>query len=73
MSLTTRSASDPATATLGTRWRDRPLDSPRRFAGSEVVYHAVQPVYTRWPEDFPALNDSIIDASAAVGARPGMT
>jgi nucleoside-diphosphate-sugar epimerase len=34
-----------------------------------VVYHCAAPRYTRWAEEFPALNDSIAAATAAAGAK----
>jgi nucleoside-diphosphate-sugar epimerase len=38
-------------------------------AGAAVVFHAAQPPYTRWPQEFPALTDGIATAVAAAGAR----
>jgi nucleoside-diphosphate-sugar epimerase len=38
-------------------------------AGAAVVYHCAQPAYTRWAQEFPALNDTIADATAAAGAK----
>ena len=38
-------------------------------AGAAVVYHAAQPAYTRWPEEFPAMTAAIIDGVAAAGAK----
>jgi nucleoside-diphosphate-sugar epimerase len=37
--------------------------------GADVVFHAAQPAYTRWPQEFPALTATIADATAAAGAR----
>jgi nucleoside-diphosphate-sugar epimerase len=37
--------------------------------GADVVFHAAQPAYTRWPQEFPALTDTIAAAAASVGAR----
>jgi nucleoside-diphosphate-sugar epimerase len=37
--------------------------------GAAVVYHAAQPSYTRWPEEFPALTRAVVDATAAMGAK----
>jgi shikimate 5-dehydrogenase len=31
-------------------------------AGAAVVYHCVQPPYTRWPQEFPPLTDAIAAA-----------
>jgi nucleoside-diphosphate-sugar epimerase len=39
------------------------------LAGAAVVYHCAQPAYTRWPQEFPPMNRSVIKASAAVGAK----
>jgi nucleoside-diphosphate-sugar epimerase len=38
-------------------------------AGAAVVYHCAQPAYTRWAQEFPALNETVADATAAVGAK----
>jgi nucleoside-diphosphate-sugar epimerase len=37
--------------------------------GASVVYHAAQPPYTRWPEEFPPMTDAIAEAAAAAGAK----
>ena len=37
--------------------------------GATVVYQCAQPSYTRWPQEFPQLNRTIVDATAAVGAK----
>ena len=39
------------------------------LAGATVVYHCAQPAYTRWPQEFPQMNRSVIQASAAAGAK----
>jgi nucleoside-diphosphate-sugar epimerase len=39
------------------------------IAGASVVYHAANPPYTDWVAQFPPLNRSIIEATAAAGAR----
>ena len=41
----------------------------RACAGASVVFHAAQPPYHRWPEEFPALTANIIDAASAAGAK----
>jgi nucleoside-diphosphate-sugar epimerase len=41
----------------------------RACAGAAVVYHCVQPRYTRWAEEFPALNATIVGAVTEVGAK----
>jgi nucleoside-diphosphate-sugar epimerase len=38
-------------------------------AGAAVVYHAANPPYPRWLDDFPTLNRNVIAAAAAAGAR----
>jgi nucleoside-diphosphate-sugar epimerase len=38
-------------------------------AGASVVYLCVQPPYTRWPQEFPALAAGIADAAARAGSR----
>ena len=39
------------------------------LANAAVVYQCAQPAYTRWPQEFPQMNRTIIQASAAVGAK----
>jgi nucleoside-diphosphate-sugar epimerase len=41
----------------------------RACAGAAVVYHCVQPRYTRWAEEFPALNATIVAAVTGAGAK----
>lgn len=36
---------------------------------ASVVYHAAQPAYTRWAEEFPAMTDAVIEGAAAAGAK----
>jgi nucleoside-diphosphate-sugar epimerase len=38
------------------------------LAGAEVVYHCAQPAYHRWPQEFPALQQSIVEAAGRAGA-----
>lgn len=38
-------------------------------AGAAVVYHAAQPAYTRWPEEFPPMTDAVIEGAAGAGAK----
>ncbi len=40
----------------------------RVFRGAAVVYQCAQPAYHRWVDEFPALQDGIIDAAAAASA-----
>lgn len=37
--------------------------------GAAVVYMAAQPPYHRWPEEFPPMLRTVIDASASAGAK----
>jgi nucleoside-diphosphate-sugar epimerase len=46
-----------------------PEGARRAVEGATVVYHAAQPSYTAWAEKFPALNRSILEATADVGAK----
>jgi len=41
----------------------------RAVEGSHTVYVCVQPAYTRWVEEFPALVGTIADAATAAGSR----
>lgn len=41
----------------------------RAISGAAVVYMAAQPPYHRWPEEFPAMLETVIDATAAEGAK----
>jgi nucleoside-diphosphate-sugar epimerase len=36
---------------------------------ASVIYHAAQPAYTRWPEEFPPMTDAVIEDAAAAGAK----
>ncbi len=41
---------------------------PAAVRDADIVFYAAQPDYTRWVEDFPALNDAVADAAARAGA-----
>ncbi len=41
----------------------------RACGGAAVVYHAAQPAYTRWVQEFPAMNRSVMQGAAAAGAK----
>jgi nucleoside-diphosphate-sugar epimerase len=60
------------TAVPGTVSRQADLTDPAALAGAlagaEVVFQCAQPPYHRWPEQFPALQASAVDAVAAGGA-----
>lgn len=46
------------------------LDGARRAcADASVVFHAAQPAYHRWPEEFPGLTANIITAAGEAGAK----
>lgn len=38
------------------------------LAGATVVYQCSQPAYTRWPQEFPALQHGILEATVRAGA-----
>ena len=38
-------------------------------AGAAVVYHAAQPAYTRWAEEFPPMTENVIEGAAGAGAK----
>jgi nucleoside-diphosphate-sugar epimerase len=46
-----------------------PEQARRACEGAEVVYHAAQPTYTRWVQEFPAMNSSVAQGAAAAGAK----
>lgn len=43
-------------------------DLRRALDGAAVVYHCAQPPYTRWAQDFPAMNRVVVEATAEAGA-----
>jgi nucleoside-diphosphate-sugar epimerase len=45
------------------------LEAARAVEGAMVVYHAAQPPYERWDDNFERLNTAIGDATAVTGAR----
>ena len=38
-------------------------------AGAAVVYHAAQPAYTKWAEEFPPMTENVIRGAAGAGAK----
>lgn len=38
-------------------------------SGAAVVYHAAQPEYTKWNEEFPAMTEAIVEGAASAGAK----
>lgn len=45
-----------------------PAHAAAAVAGAEVVFQCAQPPYHRWPQQFPDLNASVVDAASATGA-----
>lgn len=43
----------------------RPDEASEAIAGADVVYQCTQPPYDRWPEEFPALQSSVLRAAEA--------
>ena len=37
--------------------------------GAAVVYHAAQPAYTKWAEEFPPMTENVIGGAAGAGAK----
>lgn len=37
--------------------------------GAAVVYHAAQPEYTKWNEEFPVMTEAIVEGAASAGAK----
>lgn len=46
-----------------------PAGASAAVAGASVVYMAAQPPYHRWPQEFPAMLATVLDAVARVGAK----
>ena len=46
-----------------------PEGAKAAVAGASVVYHAAQPDYTKWPEEFPPMTNAIIEGVASAGAK----
>lgn len=46
-----------------------PDGARRACAGASVVFHAAQPPYHRWPQEFPALTARILAAATETGAK----
>ena len=67
-----RSGPGPA-APRGVDWRTADVTSPEGLRaaldGADVVYMAAQPAYHRWPQEFPAMMQRVLDAAEAAGAR----
>ena len=41
----------------------------RACGGAAVVYHAAQPAYARWVQEFPAMTRAVMQGAAAAGAK----
>jgi nucleoside-diphosphate-sugar epimerase len=46
-----------------------PTRAAAAAAGAAVIYHCASPPYTKWPELFPALTRSILNAAESSGAK----
>lgn len=46
-----------------------PQGAAAAVAGASVVYMAAQPPYHRWPQEFPAMLATVLDATATEGAK----
>ena len=46
-----------------------PAQAARVAVGASVIYHCASPPYTQWPELFPPLTHSILDAAESTGAK----
>ncbi len=47
----------------------RPDEARALAVGASVVYQCAQPAYTRWAEEFPQLQASILEAATGAGAK----
>ena len=47
----------------------RPDQAAASIKGASVVYHCAAPAYQHWVRDFPALQDSIVQAVSSIDAR----
>lgn len=45
-----------------------PADLAAALAGADVVFQSAQPAYHRWPQEFPAMQEAVVDATAQAGA-----
>lgn len=57
----------------GVEWAAGDASRPESVAavseGAAVVYHAAQPEYTRWPEEFPPMTEAVLEGVSRTGAR----
>ncbi len=67
-----RSGPGPA-APDGVDWRTADATSAESLRGAlqgaDVIHMAAQPPYHRWPQEFPAMMQRVVDAAVAAGAR----
>jgi nucleoside-diphosphate-sugar epimerase len=63
----------PGHVPAGIDWQVADLADPtalaRALSGAATVYMAAQPPYHRWPQEFPAMLEAVLAATAAQGAR----
>ncbi len=71
VTVATRDSRDPGVAGAGRARVDATDAASVRAAtaGADVVYFAVQPAYSRWPQDFPPLVDGVLGGLKGGGAR----
>jgi len=71
VSIATRSGRDPGIAGVVPVRMDAtdPAAVRAAAAGAAVAYFAVQPAYTRWPEDFPPLVDGVLGGLTGSATR----
>jgi len=71
VAIATRSGRDPGIAGVVPVRMDATDHAAVRAAaaGAAVAYFAVQPAYTRWPEDFPPLVDGVLGGLAGSATR----
>ena len=66
--VVTRSGTELVGATARRADVGRPDEAAATLAGASVVFHAAQPPYHRWAEEFPALQRSVVAACRAADA-----
>ena len=63
----------PAQAPSSVGWATADVTDPdsigAALSAAGVVYMSAQPAYHRWPQEFPAMLDSVMTATARAGAR----
>jgi nucleoside-diphosphate-sugar epimerase len=72
--IVTRGAPPPDLPEVQHRRADlmRPGAAAEACAGASTIFHCAAPAYDRWTEEFPALQDAVIDAAASTGAVLGV-